>query len=145
MIVLPVLRVPGFFRLLASFFYDALLVAALLFVATFIFVLLFGEATHAPQRYFLQVYLWVVVGFYFAWCWARGRTLAMQAWKIRLVDSDGGLMTPLKAAQRYVLAIIGLLAGGVGFWWALLDKDHRYLHDRLLGSRLVLVEASADT
>jgi uncharacterized RDD family membrane protein YckC len=135
---LPVLRTPGLFRLLASFFYDALLAVALLFVATFIFVLLFGEATHAPKRYLLQICLWTVVGFYFAWCWARGGTLAMQAWKIRLVDSEGHLISSLKAMQRYVLATIGLLAAGLGFWWALVDKDHRYLHDRLLDTRLVM-------
>lgn len=134
------MRTPGFLRLLASFFYDALLAVALLFVATFIFVLLFGEATHAPRRYFLQITLWGIAGLYFAWCWSRGRTLAMQAWKLRLVDSVGQPISPLRAMQRYVLATLGLFAGGAGFLWALVDRDRRYLHDRLLGTRLVMVD-----
>lgn len=132
------MRSPGLLRLLASLFYEALLVLALLFVATFVFVLLFGEATHAPLRYFLQVYLWAVAGAYFTWCWSRGRTLAMQAWKLRLLDSAGNLITPATATKRYVLASLGLFALGAGFWWALFDREHRYLHDRLLNTRLVM-------
>lgn len=130
---------PGYFRLLASLFYEALLLVALLFVATFLFVLLLGEATQAPDRYFLQAFLWTAAGCYFIWCWSRGRTLAMQAWKLRLVDKNGALVSPGMALQRYILASAGLLALGVGFFWALIDRNHRYLHDRLLGTRLVMV------
>jgi len=129
---------PGFFRLLASLFYDALLLLALLLVATFLFVMVFGEATHPPLRYFLQFYLWCVAGVYFSWCWSRGRTLAMQAWKIRLVNARGDLLAMQQAIQRYVLATAGLLCGGIGFWWALFDRDRRFLHDRIIGSQLVV-------
>ena len=132
------MRTPGYFRLLASLFYEALLVLALLFVSTFVFVLLFGEATQTPNRYFLQVYLWGFAGCYFVWCWSRGRTLAMQAWKMRLVNAAGADVSPAIAMQRYLLASIGLLAGGIGFLWALLDRERCYLHDRLLGTRLVM-------
>jgi uncharacterized RDD family membrane protein YckC len=132
------LNPPGIFRLLASLFYDALLLLALLFVATFIFVVTLGEATHPPLRYFLQFYLWCVAGVYFSWCWSRGRTLAMQAWKIRLVNARGELLSMPQAMRRYVLATAGLLCGGIGFWWALFDREHRFLHDRLIGSHLVM-------
>ena len=134
------MRIPGYFRLLASLFYEALLLVALLFVATFVFVLLFGEATQSPKRYFLQAYLWCLGGGYFGWNWSRGRTLAMQAWKMRLVNASGGRVSLAMAMQRYLLASLGLLAGGVGFFWALLDRENLYLHDRLLGTRLVLNE-----
>ena len=129
---------PGFFRLLSSLFYDALLVLALLFVATFIFLTIFGSATEPPYRYYLQVYLWGVAGLYFVWCWSHGQTLAMQAWRIRLVDRAGRPVSAALAIQRYLLASLGLLAAGVGFFWALADRDHRFLHDRLLGLRLVV-------
>ena len=134
------MRTPGYFRLLASLFYEALLVLALLFVSTFVFVLLFGEATQAPIRYFLQAYLWMAAGCYFIWCWSRGRTLAMQAWKLRLVDKNGALVSPGIAMRRYLLASMGLLALGIGFLWALFDHERRYLHDRLLGTRLIMVD-----
>lgn len=134
---------PGYPRLLVSLFYEALLLVALLFAATFVFVLLFGEATQAPNRYFLQVYLWMVGGSYFVWSWSRGRTLAMQAWKLRLVDMNGAPLSPAVAMRRYLLATIGLLAFGIGFLWVLLNREHRYLHDRLLGTRLVMVDMQA--
>ncbi|HZV62571.1 MAG TPA: RDD family protein [Methylophilaceae bacterium] len=135
---------PGFFRLLASLFYDSLLVLALLIVATFLFVAVFGQATHPPLRYVLQFYLWCVAGVYFSWCWSRGRTLAMQAWKIRLINATGDFLSLRQAMQRYVFATAGLLCVGIGFWWALFDRDCRFLHDRVIGSRLVVQREAAD-
>jgi uncharacterized RDD family membrane protein YckC len=137
------LHPPGYFRLLASLFYETLLLLALLFVATFLFVMLLGEATHPPLRYLLQLYLWVVSGLYLCWCWSRGRTLAMQAWKMRLVRATGGSLTFALALRRYLLATFGLVLAGIGFWWALLDREHRYLHDRLIGTRLIMENRTA--
>src|SRR5690606_25276454 len=128
---------PGILRLLASMLYDALLVVALLFVATFLFLMVFGPATVPPQRYFLQLYLWSVGGCYFAWSWSHGRTLAMQAWRISLVDDAGRAISLSRAIKRYLLASVSLFAGGAGFLWALIDRDRRFLHDRLLGLRLI--------
>lgn len=119
-------------------FYDALLVLALMFVATFLFLMIFGPATMPPQRYFLQFYLWGIGGCYFAWSWSHGRTLAMQAWRIRLETSTGRPISMALAIKRYLLASAGLLVAGAGFLWALVDPDHRFLHDRLLGLRLVV-------
>jgi len=137
------LHSPGYFRLLASLFYEALVLSAVLFIATFLFVVLFGEATHPPLRYILQLYLWVVAGLYLCWCWSYGRTLAMQAWELRLVKANGGLLTFGLALQRYLLATAGLVFGGIGFWWALLDREHRFLHDRLIGTRLIMENRAA--
>ncbi|HEU4709115.1 MAG TPA: RDD family protein [Methylophilaceae bacterium] len=128
---------PGLLRLLASLFYEALLLLALFFVATFLFILLFGQATTAPHRYYLQLYLWVIAGIYFSWCWSRGRTLPMQAWRIQLRSADGGPVSLSQACMRYLWASAGLLLSGAGFLWALLDRDHLFLHDRLAGTRLV--------
>ena len=119
-------------------FYDTLLVLALMFVATFLFLTIFGSATMPPQRYFLQLYLWVIAGCYFVWSWSHGRTLAMQAWRIRLETNSGRQVSVALAIKRYLLASTGLLAPGAGFLWALVDRDHRFLHDRLLGLRLVI-------
>ena len=67
----------------------------------------------------------------------------MQAWNIRLVNANGELLSMGLALRRYLLATIGLVLGGIGFWWALLDGEHRYLHDRLAGTRLILENRSA--
>lgn len=119
-------------------FYDVLLLLALLFTATFVFIFLLGEATAPPYRYFLQFYLWCVAGFYFAWAWSHaGRTLAMQAWNIRVVDPSGNRLSLTRAFRRYIFASLGLMACGAGFLWMLVDREKRFLHDRLAGSRLV--------
>ena len=71
-----------------------------------------------------------VLAAYFLWCWLRGgQTLAMRAWKIRLVD-----VTPGKAAARFLIAAALL---PLSILWALVDRDGQFLHDRLAGTRLV--------
>ena len=57
----------GLARRLASAFYDALLLTALLLVATLPFVLLVGDATRGPARHALQAWLVVVAGMYFVY------------------------------------------------------------------------------
>ena len=70
---------------------------------------------------------------YFLWCWLRGgQTLAMKAWRIRLVG-----VTPRKALLRFLLGLV-LVPTGIAVLWALLDRERQFLHDRLAGTRLVL-------
>ena len=90
------------------------------------------------MRYLLQVSLYLVSAAYFLWCWLHGgQTLAMQTWRIRLVDIEGGIIFPGQAIKRYLLASAGLIFFGAGFLWALFDRDSLFLHDRLLGTRLI--------
>ena len=101
---------------------------------------MFGEATEPPRRYWLQFCLYLVAGFYLLWCWLHGgQTLAMQTWRIRLIDGEAQTLTLWRVLQRYLLASAGLLFFGAGFLWALFDREGQFLHDRLLGTRLMLV------
>ena len=79
--------VPGIARRLASMFYESLLLFAVAFAATGLFFVASGGAsTGGWQRHALQAYLLAVFAAYFLWCWLRnGATLAMKAWRIRLV------------------------------------------------------------
>ena len=130
----------GLARRLASLVYDGLLLTALLLVTTFIFIALFGDATHAPLRYWLQACLYLVAATYLLWCWLHGgQTLAMQTWRIRLVGDKTQTVSVDRALQRYLLVSLGLMFFGAGFLWALFDRERLFLHDRLLGTRLVLV------
>jgi uncharacterized RDD family membrane protein YckC len=61
----------------------------------------------------------------------------MKTWGLRLVRADGKPLSLRQALVRYGLALLGLLAGGMGFLWAALDADRQFLHDRLLGTRIV--------
>ncbi len=125
-------------RRLACMLYESLLLIAIAAAAVLVFVLVAGDATHAPKRYFLQAYLWFIFGGYFVWCWHKsGQTLAMQTWRIQLVHQSGQALTYGQACRRYVLATIFF---GASFVWALFDREGQFLHDRLTGSRLIVTE-----
>lgn len=87
----------------------------------------------------LLIHLFVVLGAYYLWCWRHGgQTLAMQTWKIQLLNLGGTQPSVARLAMRYALAWPSLLYFGVGILWALFDRDRQFLHDRLAGTRLVL-------
>jgi len=125
---------PGLPRRLASMGYEALLLFAVAFFAAWLFFFASGgrDATHGWPRYVLQLFILVVFASYFLWCWLRGgQTLAMKAWRLRVVE-----LTPPRALLRFAYALL-FVPTGVSIVWALFDRDRQFLHDRLAGSRLV--------
>jgi uncharacterized RDD family membrane protein YckC len=110
-------------------------VFAVAFFAGLAFLLASGAAPlEGWLRHAHQLFLLAVLAAYFLRCWVRGgQTLAMKAWRIRLVG-----VSPRKALLRFVLALV-LVPTGVSLAWALVDRDGQFLHDRLAGTRLVLV------
>ena len=129
---------PGIARRLASALYDLLLIVALVLIATFPFLAVFGDSTHGWRRHLLQGWVVLVAGAYFVWFWTRGgQTLPMKTWRIRLVRWDGQPVGLGRAVHRYVIALLGTFALGLGFAWALFDRDRQFLHDRLAGTALV--------
>jgi uncharacterized RDD family membrane protein YckC len=155
---------PSIMRRILSMTYEGTLLFAVAFIATWLFQFAAGGAVVVGwQRTALQVYLAAVFAAYFLWCWLRGgQTLAMKAWHIRLVMPGQSRVPPRVALLRLVLAglFIGLFCAafaaafihrnpwiafltlalsGVGLGWALFDRDRQFLHDRLAGTRLVLV------
>jgi len=126
------------FKLGACLVYEALTLIALSFAFSALFVWLAGDATHGVQRLLLQIFLWCAVGAYYVRCWVKtGQTLAMQAWQLKLVSQDGALLVLKGAVLRYVLATASLILFGVGFLWAVFDKDRLFLHDRLIKSKII--------
>jgi uncharacterized RDD family membrane protein YckC len=63
----------------------------------------------------------------------------MKTWRIRLESTDGGKVDAPRAVRRYLFALVGTAALGIGFLWAFLDRDGQFLHDRLAGTRLSAV------
>lgn len=121
-----------------SLVYEVLLLLAVLVIASFPVAPLV-QAMPAPWgRHFQQLYLLVVAGGYLVWFWTHGgQTLAMKTWRIRLVSASGDTVGSRQAWLRYALALLGLAACGLGFLWALWDRERQFLHDRLAGTRLV--------
>ena len=124
----------------AAMIYESLLVIAVVFVASFIIIPVVGDM-HAPwQRHLFQFYIIGILFAYFAAFWLRsGQTLAMKTWRIRLVQLNGDTLTFKQAGLRFILAWLGLLLAGIRFWWAFFDRDKQFLHDRIVGTRLIRV------
>ena len=119
--------------------YESLLVFAVAFFAGWIFYFASGgrDATQGWLRHAEQAFILAFLAAYFLWCWLRGgQTLAMKAWKIRLVE-----VTPGKALLRFFYAVL-FVPTGVSLLWTLFDRDRQFLHDRLAGTRLVLLTPS---
>ena len=55
----------------------------------------------------------------------------------RLVTLEGGPAQAPALWRRYVVGTLSLLAGGLGFWWAWIDRDRLAWHDRASGTRMV--------
>jgi len=139
-------RAPALRRRFASALYDLLMLAALVLVATFPFLAIVGDATAGWRRHVLQLWVLAVAGAYFTWFWTHGgQTLPMKTWRLRLVRADGAPVSAPRALHRYLLAVLGLLAVGLGFVWALVDRDRQFLHDRLAGTALIDARPSMST
>ena len=124
-------------RRLAAMAYDWLLLASVLFAATFVLIMLRGGAAIEPGTWWYGTCLIVVSFLFYGWCWTRGgQTLGLRAWKLRVVTADGEPLSWIDAAQRFVASAILLAPPGLGFVWALLDSKHRCWHDRLSHTRV---------
>jgi uncharacterized RDD family membrane protein YckC len=152
---------PSIRRRMIAMVYETLLLLAVEMLAVGLYLLV-TRNNHDPLfQHGLKAWLFLVTAAYFIHSWTdSGHTLAMKTWRIRLV-ADGHPRVPLRtAALRYLLAwgwflpalaacgLLGIkdkaeigaaLAAGVLAWGltAFLDKDRRFLHDRLAGTRLV--------
>ena len=128
-------------RRLASLFYESLLVFAIAFFSAGLLHAATGGRLAGISRPILQIYLFTVLGVYFIWCWHRGgQTLPMKTWKLRLMSADGAPVSVGRAALRYILAWPSIALAGTGIAWALFDREHQFLHDRLAGTKIVRSE-----
>jgi len=81
--------------------------------------------------------LWLVTGVYATLSWRRGgQTLGMRPWRLRVVSPNGGTPSWPSLWRRYVIGTLSLLLGGLGFWWAWIDRARLTWHDRLSGTQM---------
>jgi uncharacterized RDD family membrane protein YckC len=129
---------PDIKRRLVCLLYEALVVFSILIIGFLLPQIVlsgFGWGI-GPRGLWLHVTVLLMV--YFVWCWLNGgQTLPMKTWKLRLVDADGSPLRPLQAVLRYLIAWPSVLFFGIGLLWAIFDKDHLFLHDRLAGTKVV--------
>ena len=112
----------GLFRRLAAIFYDSLLLFSTLFMAT----LLVQPLTKGHVSLIYQLYLLVIIFFYFAYPWKKsGQTLGMLAWRIRLESTTAQACTWQQLAIRFAVSIVSWLVVGLGFWWIVFNPERR--------------------
>jgi uncharacterized RDD family membrane protein YckC len=157
-------QAPKLRRRLACWFYEGMLLFAVVFIAGYLFSAL-SQTRHAlDNRHAQQAFLFVVLGIYFTWLWSKGQTLAMKTWHIRVESAQGQKLSQSQAFLRYLTSwlwvlpplmwhwlaspplstTLWLLGGWVAFWALLarLHPQHQYWHDALAGTRLVSVPVS---
>ncbi len=137
---------PTLLRRLAAIVYDLLLIIALLVAAVALIIIPLGigwdiKPEKISSHPLYQLYLLsVIVGFY-CWFWLRGgQTTGMRAWRFKLVRDDGKPLRLIDALLRQLAALLSLVALGIGFLWSLWDAERLTWHDRLTGTRLVMLE-----
>ncbi len=150
---------PSLRRRMACWLYEGLLMFGVVFIAGYLFGTLSQTRNALDNRHVLQAFLFVVFGIYFVWFWAKGQTLAMKTWNIRVVDRLGAPITQQRALLRYVLSWLWFLPPLVISWlfglpgreaavlalgwvpiWAILARfhpDRQFWHDAMAGTRLV--------
>lgn len=161
MVVTPELATavaPSFARRLCIMAYESLLLIGVLVAAALPFGILTGTRHALDNRHALQLFLFVVMGCYFTWFWAKGQTLAMKTWHVQLKQVNGQNLTAKVALLRYLLSWILIIPPAFIAWQSQLDpksttllfvgwiltwvataylrKDKQSLHDIMCGTRL---------
>ena len=134
----------GVFKRFGAMLYDTLLVIALMFALTGVFLpFAEGDAIMASRQPLLAaIYnlarVALVVGFFGLFWTRRGQTLGMAAWRMRLVKADGSRLTWTDVLKRLGAATVSLLPVGLGYFWLWIDRDGLTWHDRWTGTRVVV-------
>ncbi len=132
---------PGLPRRIGSMLYDALLLIAVVFIAGFAFSALTSFRGSGPLRHVFQLFIVCVIAGYFLIFWLKsGQTLAMKTWRIKLVSASEEPLDAKQCLVRIVVATAGIIGFGAGIWWAWCDRDGQFLHDRIAGTRLVMLK-----
>jgi uncharacterized RDD family membrane protein YckC len=136
-------------RRLSAALYESALVFGIYFVPAYLYLSvsqtrLSDTIQGGPRLWAFQAFIFIVFAVYFGWSWSQGRrTLPQKTWGVRVMMKDGTPLTQARAVLRYTLAWFSLGCGLLGFFYALVDKDKAFLHDRLLGTRIVIDETGA--
>lgn len=135
----------GVLRRFGAMLYDTLLVVALLFIVTALFLPFTGGEAITPhssvagERVYQATLLSVIVLFFcLFWTW-RGQTVGMLAWRLRVERNDGTFLTWRDALLRLGGACVSLAALGLGYFWIWIDRDRLAWHDRWSGTRVVVL------
>jgi uncharacterized RDD family membrane protein YckC len=70
-----------------------------------------------------------------------GQTLGMKLVGIRLICGRGRAPGPARGMLRLLALAISVMPAGLGWLWALFDREHRALHDHVAGTYVIVDDA----
>ena len=135
----------GVLRRFGAMLYDLLIVVALQFIVTALFLPFTGGEAITPDRSVVvervyQAALLAVVVLFFCVFWTqRGQTIGMLAWRLRVERNDGSSLTWRDALIRLGGACVSLAELGLGYFCIWVDRERLAGHDRWSGTRVVVV------
>lgn len=125
-------------RRLGALLYDTLVSIAILMCVTGIYMTIHHLAVGAEQYQaitdtgktihdpLLSSILFISLFVFFAYFWTKnGQTLGMQAWQIRVQNNNNTHIRLPQALARFLVAIVSIGTGGLGYIWMLIDKKGR--------------------
>ncbi len=126
----------GLLRRLAAMLYDALLILAIWMITLLAMVVANGGEPVLGAS--VQALLFLEAFTFFGYFWsAAGQTVGMRAWRLRLVSNEGGRVSLLQATLRFAVALVAVGAFGIGYFWALIDRQGRSWPDMASNCRVL--------
>jgi uncharacterized RDD family membrane protein YckC len=150
----------GFRRRFGSWIYDLLIIIAIFMLSGYVCVALFvaldvmglisitrsgfgidWNATHIAYKVAFNSWCLAWVSLFFIYFWSKkGQTLGMRAWRLRLQNLDGSLLSKTTAVKRLLPTLLGL-----GNLTLLVDRKNKLsLQDRLTNTEVVVLSLEAN-
>jgi len=125
-------------RRLLVMLYDGVILLGLLIVASAV-ALPFGNMSKVVfHDFWFTLWLFAACFAYLGSCWRYGgMTVGMRAWRVRLVNVDGRIITWPRCLLRFLVGLVSLAIFGLGVFWALVDQKNRGWHDLAAGTVLI--------
>mgnify|MGYP005989168415 CR=1 FL=1 len=150
----------GFRRRFGSWIYDLLIIIAIFMLSGYICVALFvaldaaglisivrsgfgidWNATHPTYKVAFNAWCVAWVCGFFIYFWSKkGQTLGMKAWRLRVQNLDGSLMSKTTSIKRLLPTLLGL-----GNILVIFDRKNKLsLQDRLTNTEVVVLSLEAN-
>ena len=68
----------------------------------------------------------------------------MRAWRLRVERESGEPLDARTGILRFLGGLLSVATGGIGLLWLWVDRDELTWHDRLAGTRVVVLPKSRD-
>ncbi|TMM45064.1 RDD family protein [Colwellia ponticola] len=150
----------GFRRRFGSWIYDLLIIIAIFMLSGYLCVALFvaldsvglisiarsgfgidWNASHVAYKVAFNAWCIAWVCLFFIYFWSKkGQTLGMRAWRLRVQNLDGSLLSKTTAIKRLVPTLLGL-----GTLLVIVDRKNKLsLQDRVTNTEVVVLSLEAN-